>query len=316
MNHRLSAKKIAAASAVIDPVFLNSPQFLAESISKNLGCQVVVKAETFNPIRSFKGRGTEFFTANLEGNPRLVCATAGNFGQGMAFSARKRGFGITIFSSKNANPMKIERMRDLGAEVRLEGNDFDASHEAAFEFAQKSGARFVQDGIEPEISEGAGTIAVELMEWPSPFDAIVIPVGDGALISGVALWLKTYQPSVKIIGVCATGAPAMERSWRAAKIVETRTNTIADGIAVRSPYLEAINDMTGLVDDILLVDDQDIIEAIRLASVELGIVLEPAGAIGLAALRTHHHPFRDKLVAVILTGSNIDPRLMKEIFAR
>jgi threonine dehydratase len=313
MNHRLSLEKIAEAFHVIDPVFLNSPQFLTEAISKKLGCQIVVKIETLNPIRSFKGRGAECFMSSLKGNPRLVCATAGNFGQGMAFSARKRGFTLTIFCSKNANPMKVQRMRDLGAEVRQEGDDFDASHEAALEFAEKSGARFVQDGVETEISEGAGTIGIELMKWPAPYDAIVIPVGDGALINGVGLWFKTHHPSTKIIGVCASGAPAMERSWRARKIVDTKSvDTFADGIAVRSPYLEALTDMVGLVDDILLVNDQDILSAMRLASTELGILLEPAGAVGLAAIAAHSDQFRDKLVATILTGSNLDPRMIRE----
>ena len=314
-NHRLSVERITEALTLIDPVFLNSPQFLAEGLSRNLGCQIVVKVETLNPIRSFKGRGAEYFTETLPGKPKLVCATAGNFGQGMAYSARKRGLVLTIFTSKNANPMKIERMRNLGAEVRQEGIDVDASHEAAKSFALESGARMVEDGVEPAISEGAGTIGAELSKWPEPLDAIVIPVGDGALLSGVALWLKAHQPSMQIIGVCASGAAAVERSWRAGKVIETQTvDTIADGIAVRIPFAEAVEDMTGLVDDILLVQEQSFIEAIRLAHGELGILLEPAGAAGLAALMTYPERFRGKLVATILTGSNLDPLLMKEIF--
>jgi threonine dehydratase len=314
-NHRLSLERITEALALIDPVFLNSPQFLVEGLSRKLGCQIVVKVETLNPIRSFKGRGTEYFMKTLEGKPQLVCATAGNFGQGMAYSARKRGLGLTIFTSKNANPKKIERMRDLGAEVRQEGMDVDASHEAAVAFAQQSGARMVEDGVEHAISEGAGTIGSELMKWPAPFDAIVIPLGDGALLSGVALWFKAHHPSTEIIGVCASGAPAMAHSWRAGKVVETEiVETIADGIAVRVPFLEAITDMTGLVDDILLVEDEVFIQAMRLAFDALGIVLEPAGAAALAALLTHPERFRGKLVATILTGGNVAPRLLKEIF--
>ncbi|MCI0604302.1 pyridoxal-phosphate dependent enzyme, partial [bacterium] len=170
-QHRLSLDRISEAMTVIDPVFLNSPQFLAESMSDRLGCRVVVKVETLNPIRSFKGRGTEYFTATLEGKPHLVCATAGNFGQGLAYSARKRGLPITVFASKNANPVKIERMRALGAEIRQEGSDFDAAHAASKVFARESGARLVEDGRDPAISEGAGTIGVELLRWPEPFDA-------------------------------------------------------------------------------------------------------------------------------------------------
>src|SRR5207247_8676370 len=117
----LSLERIAEAASVIDPVFLDSPQFLAESLGRDLDCRLVVKVETMNPIRSFKGRGTEFLTASLDGSPRLVCATAGNFGQGMAWSARKRGLALTVFTGTTANPFKVERMRGLGADVPLVG---------------------------------------------------------------------------------------------------------------------------------------------------------------------------------------------------
>src|SRR5678816_1079204 len=127
-SRRLSVERIARAAATIDPVFLNSPQFRAESLEKQLDCRLVVKVETLNPIRSFKGRGTEYLTSSLHGHPRLVCATAGNFGQGMAFSTRKRGLSLTIFASVKANSLKVERMRALGADVRLTGDDFDAAH--------------------------------------------------------------------------------------------------------------------------------------------------------------------------------------------
>src|SRR6185295_11996704 len=117
--HRISLDRIAHAATLIDPVFLNSPQFLAESLSAQLGCRLVVKVETVNPIRSFKGRGAEYVAASLHGRPQLVCASAGNFGQGMAFAARKRGLALTVFAAVSANPLKVERMRALGADVRL-----------------------------------------------------------------------------------------------------------------------------------------------------------------------------------------------------
>ena len=211
-TRRLSVDRIAHAVTVIDPVFLDSPQFRAEPIEKQLGCRLVVKVETLNPIRSFKGRGTEYLTSSLHGHPRLVCATAGNFGQGMAYSARKRGLSLTIFASVTANPLKVERMRALGADVRLTGEDFDAAHLAAAAFAVETGAQLIEDGRDVAIAEGAGTIGVELLRWPEPLDALLVPLGDGALLAGVARWVKTHQPSTQVIGVCASGAPAMERS--------------------------------------------------------------------------------------------------------
>src|SRR5437867_10232513 len=182
--HRFSLQRIAQAATIIDPVFLNSPQYLAESLGQRFGCRLVVKVETLNPIRSFKGRGADYRVASLEGRPHLVCATAGNFGQGMAYAARKRDVPLTIFTSAAANPLKIERMRALAPDIRLVEGDVDDAYEAARAFAAETGARLVEDGREPHIAEGAGTIAMELLRWPEAFDTLLVPVGDGALMAG------------------------------------------------------------------------------------------------------------------------------------
>ena len=314
--NRLSLERIAQAAALIDPVFLDSPQFRAESLEQQLGCRLVVKVETLNPIRSFKGRGTEYLAASLDGRPHLVCATAGNFGQGMAYSARRHGLPLTIFTSVTANPLKVERMRALGADVRLVGEDFDAAHLAAKAFAVEIDARLVEDGRERAIAEGAGTIGLELLRWPEPFHAILVPLGDGALLAGVARWVKAHQPATQMIGVCASGAPAMERSWRAGQVQELeRAETIADGIAVRIPLPEALADIMALVDDILLVEDDTLVAAMRHAHQELGVVLEPSGAAGLAALLTYRERFRGQLIGTILSGGNITTQQMQRWLA-
>jgi len=316
LSRRLSLERIAQAASVIDPVFLDAPQFRAEALEGLLGCRLVVKVETLNPIRSFKGRGTEYLAATLGERPHLVCATAGNFGQGMAYSARKRGLALTIFAALTANPMKVERMRALGGDVRLVGEDADAAWAAAESFAAEHGARLVVDGRDVAISEGAGTIGIELLRRPEPFDAILVPLGDGALLAGVARWVKAHRPAIRMIGVCASGAPAMERSWRAGRVEEQGpTDTIADGIALRAPFPEALADLTGLVDDIVLVEDRVILEAMRRAHDELGVVLEPAGAAGLAALLGDRERFRGQMIGTILTGGNITVRQMREWLA-
>jgi threonine dehydratase len=310
--HRLSVERIQEATGVIDPVFLNSPQFRAEPLEQTLDCRVVVKVETLNPIRSFKGRGAEYLMATLNGRPHLVCATAGNFGQGMAFAARKRGFPLTIFASVAANLLKVERMRSLGAEVRLIGENFKTAHSAAKAFAAETGAQLIEDGRIPAITEGAGTIGPELLRWPEAFDAILVPLGDGALLAGVARWVKAKSPATKMIGICASGAPAMERSWRERKAQELgQTETIADGIAVQSPYPEAVADLLGLADDILLVEDQALTSAMQQAHRELGVVLEPSGAAGLAALTTYRDRFQRQLIGTILTGGNVTAEQMR-----
>jgi threonine dehydratase len=315
MKHRLSVQHIVAASAAIDPVFRDSPQYEAETLREQLGCRLVVKVETLNPIRSFKARGAQFLLSQMSGSPHLVCATAGNFGQGMAYAARKRGWPITIFVGAHANPMKVERMRGLGATVRAGSDDPDELHAEAEAFARESGAHLVQDGREAPIGEGAGTIAVELLRWPKRFDDIVVPLGDGALLGGMARWVKAQCPTTRMIGVCATASPAMERSWRGQRVVSAPCgDTIAAGIAVGTPFAEAVEDLTGLIDDVLLVPDSTLINAMRLAHRELGLVLEPAGAAGLAALLDHGEQFRGRLVATVLTGGNVSPANMKEWF--
>ena len=302
-NRRISSERIAHAATVIDPVFLNSPQFLAESLGNRLGCRLVVKVETLNPIRSFKGRGAEYLVTSLVGRPDLVCSTAGNFGQGMAYAARKRGLSITIFVAADANPLKVERMRALGADVRFAGDLDEAA--AAKAFAKENGALLVEDGRDVAIAEGAGTIGLELLQWPERFDAILVPLGDGSLLAGVSCAVKARHPGTQMIGVCAAGSPAMERSWRLGRVLEDRVQTIADGLAVSRPHPEAVADLAGLVDDIVLAEDSQMLEAMRLAHHEIGLVLEPSGAAGLAGLIRYHERFRGQLVGVLLTGGNL-----------
>jgi threonine dehydratase len=316
-HHRLSLERIAEAARVIDPVFLNSPQYRAEPFELHAGCRVVVKVETINPIRSFKGRGAGYFVSTLEGRPHLVCATAGNFGQGMAYAARTRGLALTIFTRSDASPMKIARMRALGADVRPVGTDYDDAHRQAMAFADQIGGRLVEDGRDAAIAEGAGTIAVELLEWPEPIDDIVVPVGDGALVGGVARWVKSHQPSTRIVGVVPAGAPAMERSWRAGRAQALElADTIADGISVQSPFAEAVTDIIGLVDEMLLVQDDQMLQAMRLAMSELGIVLEPSGAASIAALLANPTRFGGRLTATILTGGNLTAAQMEQWLGR
>jgi threonine dehydratase len=260
-----------------------------------------------NPIRSFKGRGADFFfTSQRDPKRPLICASAGNFGQALAFAARKRGRTIEVFAAENANPLKVERMRALGAQVSLAGADFDAAKDLARERAQESGALFVEDGREPAISEGAGTVGVELSTWPRPLDSVLVPLGNGALLVGIATWFKRVSPGTAVVAVTPTGAPAMAESLRRGRVVATdATDTIADGLATRAPVPEALDVLRGKVDDILEVSDASMIAAMRLAHRELGLVLEPAGAAGLAAAMDHRLKFAGQRVATILCGGNL-----------
>jgi threonine dehydratase len=316
MNHRLSLEHIAQAMQIIDPVFLNTPQYRLEPLEAQIGCRLVIKVETLNPIRSFKGRGASLFVAQVAPGDTLVCASAGNFGQAMAYACRARGVKLIVYASVNANPLKIERMRALGAEVRLHGEDFDAAKLEAKRFAAQSGTRMVEDSLEPATGEGAGTMAVELLRWPEPFDAVLVALGNGAMLTGVGRWIKAHAPNTEVIGVAARGAPAMEESWRTGQIVEhERIDTISDGIGVRVPVPEAVADMRGTVDDVLLVGDDTTIAAMKLLHQHAGIVVEPSGAVGVAALLEHRERFAGKLVATIICGGNLTPQQIEQWLA-
>ena len=302
MDHELaglSLSRIAAAAGEIDPVFLRTPQFLDEGLSAALGREVVVKVETLNPIGSFKGRGAWLLARALDPARTWVCATAGNFGQGLAYAARAREASVHAFVSPAVPLVKVERMRALGALVETAAEPWPAAREHT---AANADRLLVVDGLGPEMAEGAGTIGVEL-EAAGPFDSAVVQLGDGALISGVARWLKAAAPATWIIGVAASGAPAMARSFAARRPVSGPTDTIATAIAVADPIPESLARVLSLVDEVVLVDDDDLRSAQRLVAESLGVLVEPAGAAGVAALARHRELLPGRRTAVVLTGA-------------
>jgi threonine dehydratase len=306
LDHRLTLERIAEAALSIDPVFLNTPQYDCEGLSDALNCELVLKVEVINPIRSFKGRGADYFFVRNPDVKEVVCASAGNFGQGIAYAARRRNIKPVVFASVNANPLKLARMRALGADVRLQGEDFDAAKLAGKDFAQQNGSIFVEDSRDVEFSEGAATMAVELLRESRPFDALLVPLGNGAMIAGIGRWLRAHAPKTRVIGISAAGAPAMELSWRSGSVVQTKTvATIADGIGVRIPVPEALDDIKGLVDDILLVTDDNILAAMRLIYDHTGLQVEPSAAVGVAAIQNNARHFAGQRLATILCGSNV-----------
>jgi threonine dehydratase len=315
--HRLSLENIARSPQIIAPEFLNSAQYNCEPLSDALGCALTIKLDFNNPIRSFKGRGASFLLSEVRrrGDRRdLVCASAGNWGQAMAYVCRAQGLPLRVYASVHANPLKVARMKALGATVVRQGHDFDAAKDAAKAHAQSCGAWMVEDGQESEIAEGHGSIAIELLARGEAFDAIVVPLGNGALLTGVARWFKAVSPATRVLGVCASAAPAMERSWRERRIVCTESaDTIADGIAVRVPIAQAVQDMQGIVDDVLLVSDETIVHAMRLAYRHAGLLLEPAGAAGLAGVWAAREALAGQRIATILCGSNFTSTQAQEI---
>ncbi|MEO1124994.1 MAG: pyridoxal-phosphate dependent enzyme [Cyanobacteria bacterium J06639_16] len=309
----LSQQAISHAFQRIEPVFLNSPQFELDALNAVLNARLVLKVETLNPIRSFKGRGTDYFVRQNAHESAFVCASAGNFGQGMAYACRKHHIPLTVFAAETANPLKLERMRQLGAEVKLAGADFDAAKAAGKAYALAENHTYVEDGHAVEVSIGAGTIGLELSRYPDPIDTLLIPIGNGALINGIGTWFKANHPATQVIGVVAAGAPAVDLSWRQGGMVTTETvDTISDGIAVRLPVPQALEAMKSTVDNILQVSDAATLTAMKLIHRLAGIVVEPAGAVGLAAAMVYQERFAEQVIGTPLCGSNLTEAQMKQ----
>jgi threonine dehydratase len=316
MTAFLDVAGILAAPSLIDPVFLGSPMRTSAALDAALGCCLLAKDETDNPIGSFKGRGTELFAATaLRAGEAVVCASAGNFGQGLARAATRRGHACTVFAARSANPAKLDAMRGLGAEVRLAGADFDAAKDAARRHAADHGLRFVEDGAEPAVAQGAGTIALELPEAARP-DVVLVPLGNGALLEGIGTVVRARWPSAEIVAVVAAGAPAMKLSLEAGRAIETATaDTIADGIAVRTPIAARLPSLRRCCDRVAAVDEARLVEAMRLIHRHLGLVVEPAGAAGVAAILAEPERYAGRLAATVLCGRNIHPDLRERMFA-
>lgn len=315
METAISVNRIREAATVIDPVFLNSPQFICEPLSDRLRVTTLLKVESINPIRSFKGRGGEYLLHRLiedDDQRAIACASAGNFGQGMAYACRRRRRKITVFAARNANPLKVERMRDLDAHVTLEGDDFDEAKDAARRHARETDALYIEDGHIGAIAEGAGTMALELTDSGEPIDAIFVPLGNGSLVNGVGTWLKHRAPQTTIIAVCAQTAPSMALSFEARRPVTAPSKTIADGIAVRVPVPAAVDAMRATVDEVMLVNDGEMLGAMRSLHADAGLVIEPAGAAGVAAIARNATRFAGKRVAAILTGGNLTEQQIRD----
>ncbi|GGT61265.1 threonine ammonia-lyase [Actinomadura citrea] len=309
LETRLDTARIRAARRMIAPVFLDTPLYRCEALEPVLGCAVSIKLETANPVRSFKGRGTELVAGLLaENGPRAaVCASAGNLGQALAWSGRGRGLDVTVVASRFAPATKLDRIRALDARLELVDGDFEMARERAVAIAGHEGVRLVEDSLDIETCEGAATIGLELLDSAPAFDAVLIALGGGAMATGVGHVLKTFAPGAEVICVQPSGAPAMTRSWRRQRVVTTEsTDTIADGVAGRRPIPEVLDDLLLVADDAVLVEEASIIAGMGLLLDRAGLVVEPSAALGIAAILEDRARFADRHVVTIVCGGNVD----------
>ena len=305
---------IKAARECVAPVIRATPLDRSDSLTRLAGREVWLKPEHLQRTGSYKIRGAYNFISRLDAGVEVVAASAGNHAQGVALAAALTGHKATIFMPASAALPKVEATRAYGAAVRLEGAVFDDANAIAKEYAAEHGAVFLPPFDDPRIIAGQGTVGLELAEeGPDDLDTVVVPVGGGGLISGVSTALAHTRRTVKVIGVEADGAPAMLTSLRAGHCVTLDSiSTMADGIAVKNVCDLTLAHVQAYVDDVVTVTEEEISQALLLLVERAKAVVEPAGAVALAAVLSGRIPGTGA-VAAILSGGNVDPLLLMKV---
>lgn len=282
----------------------------SEKLSALLGCDYYIKCENTQPIGAFKVRGG----VNLVGTdesvrtaPGIVTASTGNHGQSIAYGGRLFGVPVIIYApAENVNHAKVQAMRDLGAEVRLHGRDFDEARLETERVAKQEGYRYVHSANEAKLIAGVGTIGLEIFEELPGVDVIVAPAGGGSCASGNCIVAKHLNPNVQVIAVQSEAAPAMWHAWKNRSLDEYPTmKTEHEGLATRVPFEMPLKILWELLDEFLLVSDAEINDAIRLLATNAKQLSEGAGAASLAGAIKLREQLAGKQVVGILTGGNL-----------
>ena len=291
----------------------------SDTFSQLTGSKVYLKNEFEQKTGSFKLRGAYYKIKNLtenEKNKGVVAASAGNHAQGVALASAMEKINCTIVMPRNASPAKVAATKEYGAEVVLEGKNYDESWIKAQEIAKTSGAQIIHAFDDPQIIAAQGVIGLEIMEQLPNVDEIYVPIGGGGLAAGILIAVKTKNPNVKIIGVESKSFPSMKNSLDSGKLETVDGGfTVADGMSVRTPGKQTFEIIRDMIDKIVLVDDEEIIKTIFLLMERSKVVVEPAGAAGLAYL-VSKKPSPGKNVVPILCGGNVDMYLLGQIVSK
>jgi len=312
--------EIKEAYDILKYVVKNTPLEKNRTFSTLTNSNVYLKLENLQNTGSFKIRGAYnkiYHLTEEEKKRGVVCASAGNHAQGVAHASTLLDVKSTVYMPIFAPPTKIIATRGYGANVILEGNTYDDAFIAAKKFTDKKGLTFVPAFNDEFVIAGQGTIGIEIYEALKDIDVVVVPVGGGGLISGIAIALKHLKPDVKIIGVEAEGAQSMKRSLEKNKIISLKSKaTIADGIAVKIPGDKTFEIIKKHVDDCVVVDDEEISKTLYMLLQRAKLVVEPAGAVSLAALISKKINFSGKNIVAVISGGNINLSLLTQIIER
>lgn len=305
--------RIQKAKEVLEPIISKTPIVHAGKIHENL----YIKSENLQGTGAFKLRGAYFKLSNLneeEKKKGVIAASAGNHAQGVAYSCMKMGIKGTIVMPKTAPLSKIEATRSYGVNVELQGDTFNDAYEYAKNLQEITGAVFIEPFNDEDVIAGQGTIGLEILEKMLDVDTVIVPIGGGGLISGIATAIKSIKPSCKVIGVQSENAPSMKRSLEEGKIIQLDSvSTIADGIAVKTPGTLTYEICKQYVDEVVTVSEEEIAAAILVLLEKMKMVAEGAGATSVAAAMFHKVDLENQKVVCVLSGGNIDVNLLSKI---
>ncbi len=316
----VTLKDVEAAAGVLKGVAHVTPLEKSKTLSEMAVTDLYLKLENTQRTGSFKFRGAYYKIWTLSDSERMrgvVAASAGNHAQGVAQAATLLDTSSTIVMPESASPAKVDATKSYGAKVVLYGKVFDETLEMAKSISQKEGATFVHPFDDPKVIAGQGTVGLEMLDAQPDLTVLVVPVGGGGLISGVATAAKTINPNIRIIGVQSQAYPGMYSAFHTGKLFPIKAqDTIADGIAVKQPGKLTYKLIRRLVDDIVLVSDVDIAEAIFLMLERMKLVAEPAGAASVAACLSGHVKAHGEKCAAVVSGGNVDMPVLDQIVAK
>jgi threonine dehydratase len=309
---------IRSAADMIRGSVVDTPCRLSRTLSQVTGAEVYIKFENLQFTASFKDRGALVKLASLSPQQRtrgVVAASAGNHAQGIAHHARRLGIPAVIVMPRFTPNVKIDRTQAFGAEVLLEGDSFDDAKTHAVKVGAERGLEFISAYDDEKIIAGQGTVALEMLAAQPDLEVLIVPIGGGGLISGIAIAAREINPGIEIVGVEVKRFPAMYHVIEGGEPV-FGASTIAEGIAVKEPGMLTREIIRRLISDIVLVEEGDIEQAIVLLLDIEKTVAEGAGAAALAALFKNRHRFAGKKTGIVLSGGNIDPLLLASIIER
>ncbi len=301
---------VLAARKSIAPYLRPTPLYGYPALDSLTGVPVRIKHENHQPVGAFKVRGGVNLISRMPTADRqrgVATASTGNHGQSIAYAARLFGVRAIVYMPEHANPVKVDSMRALGADIVFGGRDFDDAREQCEKDAAQHGYRYIHSGNEPDLIAGVGTYALEILQdWPET-EVILVPVGGGSGAAGTAIVARAVRPAIQVIGVQSAAAPAAFLSWRAGTLVEDQMSTFAEGLATRTAFELPQQIMRELLDDFVLVTDDAIAQATRIMIEKTRNLVEPAGAAAFAAVLSDPGRFAGRKVAVVCSGGNISP---------